>query len=156
MGKSLNRVKSAVSETGAQAEFRELETPATTAEMAAAALGCEADQIAKSIVFAGEDGETPLLFLTAGGNQVDIGKAAKAAGQALEKADAAFIRAKTGFAIGGVAPVGHVSPVKSFMDPRLLEFPIVWAAAGTPHHVFSISPRTLLEISSSTAADFTK
>ena len=81
-----------------------------------------------------------MLFLTAGGNRVDADKAAALAGEPLGKADAALIRAQTGFAIGGVAPVGHLNPIRAFLDPRLTEFDVVWAAAGTPRHVFPMDP----------------
>ena len=96
-----------------------------------------------------------ILFITAGGNSVDSEKAAKLAKEPLGKADAAFIRAQTGFAIGGVSPVGHLNPVTAFMDPRLLEFEQIWAAAGTPNHVFSITPDRLHGLTSATTQIFT-
>ena len=119
-------------------------------------MGCEVDQIAKSIIFRGEHSGKAILFLTAGGNRVSAEKAAVAAGEPLGKADAELVRAQTGFAIGGVAPVGHLSPVRAFLDPRLTEFPTVWAAAGTPKHVFSISPNDLVELCGATKVDFTE
>ena len=93
-------------------------------------------------------------FLTAGGNRVDAKKAAELA-EPLGKADAALIRAETGFAIGGAAPLGHLSPVAAYLDPRLTEFARVWAAAGTLRHVFAISPDDLMRVSGARAADFT-
>jgi len=101
---------------------------------------------ARSIIFKGHDSGRAILFLTAGGNQVSIDKATKLVGEPLDKADAALVRAQTGFAIGGVSPVGHLSAIQAFFDPRLLEFDIVWAAAGTPHHVFSCEPQELSRI----------
>jgi len=92
-----------------------------TAQEAADALGCEVDQIAKSIVFKGQDSGRALLFVTAGGNQVDPAKAAELAGEPLGKADAALIRAQTGFAIGGVSPVGHITPTPAWFDRKLLD-----------------------------------
>ncbi|MCB2106008.1 MAG: YbaK/EbsC family protein, partial [Rhodobacteraceae bacterium] len=89
-----------------------------------------------------------------GGNRVDPARASALAGQPLGRADADLVRAETGFAIGGVAPVGLIAPVQAFFDPRLLEFDVVWAAAGTPRHVFAIDPRKLLEITAATRADF--
>lgn len=86
------------------------------------------------------------LFLTAGGNRVDAAKATELAGEPLGKADAALVRAETGFAIGGVAPIGHLKPVRAWWDPRLSDFDVIWAAAGTPRHVFAIAPDTLLRI----------
>lgn len=154
MSKSLKRVKAALSAAGWPDTV--VETPlARTAQDAATAVGCEVDQILKSIIFADVD-ENCVLFMTAGGNQVCADKAAQVAGSALHKADAALIRAQTGFAIGGVAPVGHVSAIRAYFDPRLLEFDTIWAAAGTPHHVFSANPRGIVEISSAQVADFTR
>jgi len=80
--------------------------------------------------------------------------AAALAGEPVGKADADLIRAETGFAIGGVSPVGHLRPVRTWMDPRLLEFDVVWAAAGTPRHVFAIAPGDLLRITGAVVATF--
>src|SRR5690606_14541258 len=106
MSKSLQRVQSALKDAGIAALIRETDDSARTAEGAAAAVGCAVDQIAKSIIFRGEGSGHLVLFLTAGGNRVDAAKASALAGQRLGKADAGLIRAETGFAIGGVAPVG--------------------------------------------------
>ena len=154
MSKSLKRVRAALDAAGLSPEIAEVGAARTAAEAAQSA-GCEIDQIAKSIIFRGEDSSTALLFLTAGGNKVCADKAAALAGEALGKADAALIRAQTGFAIGGVAPVGHLSPIRAFWDPRLSDFETVWAAAGTPRHVFAIAPATLLELTGAEVADFT-
>lgn len=154
MSKSLARVAAALKDAGIETEIREMGDTRTAAD-AAAAVGCEVDQIAKSIIFRGEDTGHVVLFLTAGGNRVDAAKATALAGQPLGKADAALIRAETGFAIGGVAPVGHLSEIAAFIDPRLLEFDTVWAAAGTPRHVFAITPADLLRVSGARQADFT-
>ncbi|MEC7258833.1 MAG: YbaK/EbsC family protein, partial [Pseudomonadota bacterium] len=121
MSKSLKRVRAALDAAGEPAEIRE--TPlARTAPDAAQAVGCEVDQIAKSIIFRGETSGKAILFLTAGGNRVNADKAATVAGEPLGKADAALVRAQTGFAIGGVSPLGHLSPIRAFVDPRLLDF----------------------------------
>lgn len=153
MSKSLKRVRRALVAAGLPDDV--VETPlARTAQDAATAMQCAVDQIAKSIIFADAQG-CAVLFVTAGGNRVDPDKAAQVAGSVLGKADAALIRAQTGFAIGGVSPVGHLNPIRVWIDPRLLEFDTVWAAAGTPHHVFGISPTDLVRISSAVTADFT-
>ena len=154
MSKSLARVEAALRGAGLNAEIREMGDTRTALD-AATAVGCEVDQIAKSIIFRGEDSGHVVLFLTAGGNRVDADKATALAGQPLGKADAALIRSETGFAIGGVAPVGHLTEIAAFIDPRLLEFDTVWAAAGTPRHVFAISPADLLRVSGARQADFT-
>ena len=155
MSKSLARVRAALEAAGVDAEIREMSETTRTAEDAARAAGCAVDQIAKSIIFRGEASGHAVLFLTAGGNRVDPARATTVAGQSLGKADAALIRKETGFAIGGVAPVGHLKPVTAFFDPRLLDFNIVWAAAGTPRHVFAIAPNQLLELTGGSLADFT-
>ena len=95
-----------------------------------------------------------VLFLTAGGRRVEPDAAAELVGAPLEKADAASVRAVTGFAIGGVAPVGHLTPLDTWLDPRLLDFPTVWAAAGTPHHVFPVAPDALVRATGARVEDF--
>lgn len=153
MSKSLKRVGAALEALGLSADIREV-GQARTAQEAADSLGCHVDQIAKSIIFRAESSGQAVLFLTAGGHQVDAEKASLCAGEPLGKADAALIRAQTGFAIGGVAPIGHLNPIRAWLDPRLLEFDVVWAAAGTPRHVFPLNPIKLPEITRSQVSDF--
>lgn len=153
MSKSLTRVAAALSDLGLPGIPVEMPGGTRTAEEAAAAVGCHLDQIAKSILFAA--GEGCALFLTAGGNRVDEAKASALAGHALGRADAATVRRVTGFAIGGVAPLGLSSKVPTWLDPRLLDFPEIWAAAGTPRHVFPIAPAALRDAARATVADFT-
>lgn len=154
MSKSLKRVTRALEELGIATEIKELGL-ARTAQQAADVAGCHLDQIAKSMIFRGETSGQAILFLTAGGNQVDVNKASAVAEEPLGKADAALIRKQTGFAIGGVAPVGHLSPIRAFLDPRLLEFPKIWAAAGTPHHIFELDSAELPRMTSAQVVDFT-
>jgi len=155
MSKSLKRVKQALADAGLLVEVLKMPSETRTAAQAADAAGCDVDQIAKSIIFRGERSAEAVLFITAGGNQVDAQKASAIAGEPLGKADAALIRSQTGFAIGGVAPIGQLFPIRAFLDPRLLEFDIIWAAAGTPHHVFPIKPHELVQISTAQLSDFT-
>jgi prolyl-tRNA editing enzyme YbaK/EbsC (Cys-tRNA(Pro) deacylase) len=155
MSKSLKRVQRALADAGLDITPIELGPETRTAQQAANAAGCALDQIAKSIIFAGQSSGDAILFITAGGNQVDPYQASQIAGEALGKADAALIRAQTGFAIGGVAPVGHLNPIRAFFDPRLTEFAMIYAAAGTPRHIFPINPHTLVEISGAQVTDFT-
>lgn len=129
---------------------------ARTAAQAAEAVDCNVDQIAKSIVFQGSESGSALLFITAGGREVDLERAANLAGEPLIKATADLVRAQTGFAIGGVSPIGHVGETPKWFDTTLLQFDFVWAAAGTPHHVFRLPPADLLALSGALAADFTK
>lgn len=154
MSKSLKRVKAALVDAGMETAVLEMPDHTRTARQAADAAGCALDQIAKSIIFQGQDTGECVLFLTAGGNQVDAAKASALAGEALVRADAAVVRAQTGFAIGGVSPVGHLSPICAFWDPRLSEFEVIYAAAGTPRHIFPISPEDLLRLSDAVVGDF--
>ena len=155
MSKSLKRVMRALSDAGLDITPLELGPETRTAQQAADAAGCHLDQIAKSVIFAGDESRQAILFITAGGNKVDTAKASTVAGEPLGKADAALIRAQTGFAIGGVAPVGHLNPIRAFFDPRLAEFEVIYAAAGTPRHIFPINPDTLLKMSEAQVSDFT-
>lgn len=154
MSKSLKRVEAALAAAGVAVEILEMAEGTRTAEDAARAAGCGVDQIAKSIIFRGETSGHVVLFLTAGGNRVDPARASAVAGQPLGKADADLIRAETGFAIGGVSPVGHLVPIRAYLDPRLLEFDRVWAAAGTPRHIFAIAPADLERITGAERANF--
>lgn len=154
MSKSLNRVRDALLRAGERDTIVET-GPAHTALDAANELGCEVDQIAKSIIFAGRESGRAVLFVTAGGNRVDPARAAIHAGEPLGKATADMVRAQTGFAIGGVSPLGHVTPTTAFMDQGLMRFDRVWAAAGTPRHVFALPPARLLTLSGARLCDFT-
>ncbi|PSL20499.1 YbaK/EbsC family protein [Shimia abyssi] len=153
MSKSLKRVRAALEAAEIGIDIRET-NGARTAQMAADAVGCSLDQIAKSIIFAGQTSREAILFLTAGGNQVDTTKASAIAGEPLGKADAELVRTQTGFAIGGVSPIGHLSPIRAFFDPKLLEFDVVWCAAGTPNHVFPSPPQVLCRLINAQNADF--
>jgi prolyl-tRNA editing enzyme YbaK/EbsC (Cys-tRNA(Pro) deacylase) len=115
---------------------REFPQGTRTAADAAAAIGCEVGAICKSLVF--RVGEEPLLVIASGANRVDEGRFGA------EKADAAFVRDQTGFAIGGVPPFGHVRAIETIVDEDLLAYATVWAAAGTPSSVFPIAPAELV------------
>lgn len=154
MSKSLKRVKADLERLGIPLEIQEMPDTTRSAADAANAAGCGVDQIVKSIVFRGETSDSVYLFLTAGSNQVDPTQSAALAGEPLGKANAAFIRAKTGFAIGGVSPFGHLTPPRIFLDRSLLTHDHVWAAAGTPRHVFEIAPERLAAASGAEVADF--
>ena len=154
MSKSVKRVRQAIEAAGLIADIHEMSSETRTAAQAAAALGCAVDQIAKSIVFQGEASGAYLLFLTAGGRTVQLDRASALAGEPLHKADAAGVRAATGFVIGGVAPVGHITRIRVFCDENLLAFDQIWAAAGTPRHVFVITPDDLVKITDVQISDF--
>ncbi|MRX49501.1 YbaK/EbsC family protein [Paracoccus sp. S-4012] len=153
MSKSVGRVEAALREARLGVRIVEL-GDCRTAEDAAAACDCGLDQIVKSILFADDAGGLA-LFLTAGGNRVDPDRASALAGRALGRADAGAVRAATGFAIGGVPPLGHLTPVPAWWDPRLSKFDEVWAAAGTPRHVFAAPPGELLRATGAKPAAFT-
>ncbi|MBP0482832.1 YbaK/EbsC family protein [Sagittula salina] len=153
MSKSLARVRKAIEAADLSSTIQEVDK-ARTAQEAADTVGCDLDQIAKSIIFKAETSGEAVLFLTAGGNRVCARKASDLAGEPLGKADAALIRAQTGFAIGGVSPLGHLSPIRAWLDPRLLAFDRVWAAAGTPRHLFDVDPAILPVLIGAVLADF--
>ncbi|MEM6465705.1 MAG: YbaK/EbsC family protein [Pseudomonadota bacterium] len=154
MSKSLARVLADAEARGLTLEPVHLPEGTLTAQAAADATGTTAAQIIKSILFRVAGSEELVLFLTAGSNRVDVDKAAALVGAPLEKADAATIRKVTGFAIGGVSPLGHKTQSRTWMDPTILTFETVWAAAGTPHHVFEIAPETLRAAVDPQVADF--
>lgn len=137
------RVLAAAEGLGLAVTIRIMPESTRTAMEAASACACLVDQIVKSLVFRGRPSGRPYLLLVSGINRVDEGKAAEAIGEALERPNAAYVREVTGFAIGGVAPLGHSQPIPVFVDPHLLNFEVVYAAAGTPNAIFSIDPKAL-------------
>jgi prolyl-tRNA editing enzyme YbaK/EbsC (Cys-tRNA(Pro) deacylase) len=137
---------------GLDLEVREFPDGTRTAVDAARAVGCAVDQIVKSLVFVADD--APVLVLTSGGNRVDPAKVARRTGAAaVRKADADEARAATGFAIGGTPPFGHPHRLDVLVDRDLTRFEVLWAAAGTPRHVFPITPAALLDASGGLVAD---
>ena len=114
-----------------------------TAQEAADRAGCELGQIVKSLIFKGKDSGKPILVLTSGANRVDEKRLSEYAGEAIGRADADFVRAVTGFAIGGVPPVGHAQTMETYLDEDFLEFATIWAAAGTPNAIFELQTSDL-------------
>lgn len=152
---SAQRVVDAAASHGVAIDVIEYPDGTRTAQDAAAAVGCEVGQIVKSLIFS-IDGEL-VLALTSGANRVDTAAlTAAAGGQKCDKADADQVREVTGYAIGGVPPFGHANPVRSFIDPDLLTHDEVWAAAGTPRHVFALEPAQLLAATGAIAADYSE
>ena len=151
---TVGRVKAAALEGGLDIDVVTFPEGTRTAVAAAEALGCEVEQIVKSLIF-DADGEL-VMALTSGANQVDTDKLAVAAERsACGRADADQVRAVTGYAIGGVPPFGHDESVRTWIDPHLLTMDKVWAAAGTPKTVFPIDPHELVRITGATVFDFT-
>jgi prolyl-tRNA editing enzyme YbaK/EbsC (Cys-tRNA(Pro) deacylase) len=109
-----------------------------TAQEAADRAGCELGQIVKSLIFRGKDSAKPILVLTSGANRVDEKRISEYAGEAIGRADADFVRNVTGFAIGGVPPIGHIQNLETYIDEDFLHYPTIWAAAGTPNAIFEL------------------
>ena len=149
---SVVRVTDRLAELGAAGSVKVLDGSARTAAQAAEQLGIEVAQIANSLVFSADG--APLLVLASGGHRVDTAKVAALVGAAsVDRADADFVRSHTGFAIGGVAPVGHAEPLRTLVDTALGQYDEVWAAAGHPHAVFPTTYDELLRLTGGTAAD---
>ena len=137
---------------GSDFQVLEFETSTRTSEDAAAAVGCTVAEIAKSLIFRAADGR-PVLVIASGANRVDEKKVRALLDQRIERADADFVRTATGYAIGGVPPVGHATPPIVLIDSDLQDFPAVWAAAGTPNAVFRIAPADLTRLTQGRVAD---
>lgn len=138
-------VQDALRAKGLDSMVRHMPKSTRTAEEAAAACGCAVGQIVKSLVFRGARSGKPYLLLVSGANRVDEKVAASHIGEPLQRPDANYVRQATGFAIGGIPPLGHATPLETYMDEALLAHDTVWAAAGTPDAVFSIAPASLAE-----------
>ncbi len=114
-----------------------------TAQEAADRANCELGQIVKSLIFKGKTSHKPILVLTSGANRVDEKRISEYAGEAISRADADFVRAVTGFAIGGVPPVGHIQKMETYVDEDFLQYSTIWAAAGTPNAIFELQTEDL-------------
>jgi Cys-tRNA(Pro) deacylase len=145
---SAAKVQAALDALGVACRVVEMKKTTRSVKDAAAAVGCEVGQIAKSLIFRGKKTHQPILVIASGPNRVNEKSIAKWLAEKLTMADADFVRAHTGFAIGGVPPVGHTRVLKTFIDEDLLKFEEIWAAAGTPNAVFKLTPADLLKITS--------
>ena len=149
---SIDRVRNALAAQGITAvPLKEFAERTATAGDAAAAIGAPVERIVKSLVFMA--GDQPVLVLASGPNRVDVHKLAQLVGHAVTRANADQVRQLTGFAVGGVPPVGHSQRLATFVDRSLLEYEEVWAAAGTPNSVFAIHPRELVRVTAGEVAD---
>jgi prolyl-tRNA editing enzyme YbaK/EbsC (Cys-tRNA(Pro) deacylase) len=142
---SARRVADAARARGLDVAVMEMAESTRTAEDAAAACGCTVAQIVKSLVFRGQTSGAPYLMLVSGANRLSETGVAAHLGEALTRPDAAYVREVTGYAIGGVPPLGHAAPMRVYMDEDLMRFDRVWAAAGTPRAVFAVAPAALAE-----------
>ena len=149
---SAQRVQDALAAAGIASTIVEYAVPARTSAQAAEVLGCAVAQIAKSLVFRAASGR-PVLVIASGTNRVDERKVADLVGEPIGKADAAFVREVTGFAIGGIPPLGHAVRLAPLIDRDLLGHDVVYAAGGTPHAMFPLTPGELVRVSGGTVAD---
>jgi prolyl-tRNA editing enzyme YbaK/EbsC (Cys-tRNA(Pro) deacylase) len=141
------RIQEAIAARGYDYRVFELRVPMRTSAEAAREVGCEVAQIAKSVIFKAATSGKPVLVITSGANRVDEAKIAVLLGEPIARADPSFVREQTGFAIGGVPPLGHAHPMTVFVDEDLLRFTDVWAAAGHPHSLFRLDPGELPRLS---------
>lgn len=143
---SIRKVQDALAVHGLVCQVVQLAESTRTAEQAARAIGCRVEQIVKSLIFRGQHTNKPILVLVSGRNQVNEQRVSEVVGESITRADANFVREKTGFVIGGVPPIGHTEKLESFVDESLLQFEELWAAAGTPHAVFRLTGMDLLKM----------
>jgi prolyl-tRNA editing enzyme YbaK/EbsC (Cys-tRNA(Pro) deacylase) len=141
---SARKVQETLKTMGFACEVVELPDSTRTAVEAAQAVGCRVEQIVKSLIFKGRQSGKPVLVIASGPNRVNEKRVGELLGEPIEKANADFVRQHTGFAVGGVPPVGHLEPLQTFIDEDLLQYSEIWAAAGTPHAVFCLTPKDLI------------
>jgi len=147
---SAKRVQDFLTDRGFTFEVQELPGSTRTAQEAADSIGCSVSQIAKSLGFREKTTDQAVLVIASGSNRVDVRKIEQATGLKLRKANGAFVRDKTGFAIGGVPPVGHSESLQTILDPDLKQYDVIWAAAGTPFAVFQLKAADLEKLTGGT------
>lgn len=153
---SAMRVQQALHDLGVDVHVRELSSSARTAQQAADSLGVPVGAIAKSLIFQGAESLQGVLVVCAGDRRVDEAKVSAALGEPIARAKPAFVKQVTGYAIGGIPPVGHATQLRVLIDASLARFETVWAAGGTPHAVFPIAPQTLFAIVAGQVTDVTE
>ncbi|MGR8918148.1 MAG: YbaK/EbsC family protein [Gammaproteobacteria bacterium] len=153
LSRSAARVQQALDAAGCEFAVTEMPDSTRSAADAAAAIGCPVAAIAKSLVFRLEDRDLPVLVIARGADQVDVARLAAHLGEPVGRADADFVRKRTGFAIGGVPPLGHATPLRTIIDSAVLGEATVWAAAGTPNAVFGIPAARLVELTGGEVAE---
>lgn len=146
LGASVQKVQDVLRSLGFSGEVVVFSDSTRTAAEAAQAVGCQVGQIVKSLVFKGKQTHRPVLVEASGVNRVNERRVSEVIGEPIEKADADFVRQHTGFAVGGVPPVGHAEHIETFIDEDLLQYEEIWAAAGNPHAVFRLTPSELREM----------
>jgi len=143
---SARKVQEVLKALGFQNQILELQATTRTSAEAAQAVGCQVGQIAKSILFRGRHTDQPVLVIASGPNRINEKRIEELISEPLGKADADFVRQKTGFVIGGVPPVGHLEKMEIFIDEDLFRYEEIWAAAGTPNAVFKLTPSDLVKM----------
>jgi prolyl-tRNA editing enzyme YbaK/EbsC (Cys-tRNA(Pro) deacylase) len=137
------KVQDQLTALGFNCKVIEFQESTRTAQEAAERAGCALGQITKSLIFKGKRTDKPILVLTSGANRVNEKTISEYAGEPISRADADFVRAVTGFAIGGVPPVGHANKMETYLDEDFLQYSTIWAAAGTPNAIFELTPDAL-------------
>jgi prolyl-tRNA editing enzyme YbaK/EbsC (Cys-tRNA(Pro) deacylase) len=143
---SAQKIQDALRAAGYNLTVIEYAESTRTAQEAAERAGCALGQIVKSLIFRGKITSKPILVLTSGANRVDEKRIAEYAGEPILRAEAEFVRNVTGFAIGGVPPIAHAQPMETYLDEDLLQYPTIWAAAGTPNAIFQLTPADLQQM----------
>lgn len=155
LSSSAQRVQDVLRAKGYSLTVIEFTESTRTAQEAAARVGVEVGQIVKSLIFRTAESGRPILVLTSGANRVNEQKLASYVGEPVVRADAEFVRAVTGFAIGGVPPVGHLQAMETYIDRYLLQYEKIWAAAGTPNAIFELTPHDLQAMTGGKVVDVT-
>jgi prolyl-tRNA editing enzyme YbaK/EbsC (Cys-tRNA(Pro) deacylase) len=148
LSRSAARVDEELRRAGLACEIKQMPESTRSAPEAAVAVGCDVAQIVKSLIFRSVAADEPVLVLVSGADRVDEARLDQVVGEPTERATAEFVRARTGYAIGGVPPLAHSEKIATYLDEHLLDHAVVWAAAGTPRAVFSIAPADLLRVTS--------
>ncbi|HWR08299.1 YbaK/EbsC family protein, partial [Sporomusa sp.] len=146
LGKSAAKIQEALNKYGLELKVVTMQDSTRTCVEAANTIGCEVGQIVKSMIFRGKTSGAPVLIVASGNNRINEKKMKEYLGEAVSRPDANYVQETTGFAIGGIPPIGHVNQLKCFIDSDLFQYSEVWAAAGTPFDVFCLTPEQLATI----------
>jgi prolyl-tRNA editing enzyme YbaK/EbsC (Cys-tRNA(Pro) deacylase) len=146
ISKSAQKVQKVLEQFGLELSVVEFSESTRTAQEAADAIGCQLGQIAKTLIFKGVKSGKPICVIASGSNRINETKISEYVNEPVAKANAAFVAEYTGYAIGGVPPIGHITDFKPFIDEDLMQYAVIWSAAGTPHAVFELTPADLITI----------
>lgn len=152
LSSTAQRVQDILTARGYSCQVVEYAESTRTSQEAADRAGCSLGQITKSMIFKGKTTQKPILVLTSGANRVDEKRISGYAGESITRAEPDFVRSVTGFAIGGVPPIGHIQPMETYLDEDLMQYDTIWAAAGTPNAIFELTPSQLQDMTGGTVA----